>query len=56
MCTSLVPEIGYDKSAAIAKEAYRTGKTVRQVALDQGVLDEKKLNEVLDPTSMTEPH
>ena len=56
MCTSLVPEIGYDKSAAIAKEAYRTGKTVRQVALDQGVLDEKKLNEALDPTSMTEPH
>jgi len=56
MCTSLVPEIGYDKSAAIAKEAYRTGKTVRQVALEQGVLDEKKLNEVLDPTSMTEPH
>ena len=55
MCTSLVPEIGYDKSAAIAKEAYRTGKTVRQVALEQGVLDEKKLNEVLDPTSMTEP-
>ncbi len=56
MCTSLVPEIGYDKSAAIAKEAYRTGKTVRQVALEQGVLEEKKLNEVLDPTSMTEPH
>jgi fumarate hydratase class II len=56
MCTSLVPEIGYDKSAAIAKEAYRTGKTVRQVALDQGVLDAKKLNDVLDPTSMTEPH
>ncbi|MCZ6655412.1 MAG: class II fumarate hydratase, partial [Planctomycetota bacterium] len=56
MCTSLVPEIGYDKSAAIAKEAYRTGKTVRQVALDQGVLDEKKLNDVLDPTSMTESH
>ncbi len=56
MCTSLVPEIGYDKSAAIAKEAYRAGKTVRQVALDQGVLDEKKLNDVLDPTSMTEPH
>ncbi|MCH8880405.1 MAG: class II fumarate hydratase [Planctomycetes bacterium] len=56
MCTSLVPEIGYDKSAAIAKEAYRTGKTVRQVALEQGVLDEKKLNDVLDPTSMTEPH
>ena len=56
MCTSLVPEIGYDKSAAIAKEAYRAGKTVRQVALEQGVLDEKKLNDVLDPTSMTEPH
>ncbi len=56
MCTSLVPQIGYDQAAAIAKEAYRTGKTVRQVALEQGVLDEKKLNEALDPTSMTKPH
>ncbi len=56
MCTSLAPEIGYDKAAAVAKEAFRAGKTVRQVAIEMGVLDEKRLQEVLDPASMTEPH
>ena len=55
MCTSLAPEIGYDQAAAVAKEAFRTGKTVRQVATEQGVLDKKRLNDVLDPSSMTEP-
>ena len=34
MCTSLVPVIGYDKSAALAKEAFRQGKTVRQLAVE----------------------
>ncbi|MBX3366415.1 MAG: class II fumarate hydratase [Phycisphaeraceae bacterium] len=34
MCTSLVPVIGYDKSAALAKNAYAQGKTVRQLALE----------------------
>ena len=56
MCTSLAPEIGYDKAAAVAKEAFRTGKTVRQVAIEMGVLDEERLQKVLDPASMTEPH
>lgn len=56
MCTSLVPHIGYDDSAAIAKEAYKSGKTVRQVASEKGVLPKDKLDEALDPWSMTEPH
>ncbi|MCG3138375.1 MAG: Fumarate hydratase class II [Phycisphaerae bacterium] len=56
MCTSLAPEIGYDRAADIAKEAYKSGRTVREVALAKGVLDAKKLAEVLDPTSMTRPH
>jgi fumarate hydratase class II len=56
MCTSLVPLIGYDQSAAIAKEAYASGKTVRQIALEKGVLDEKKLNDALDALSMTHPN
>jgi len=55
MCTSLAPTIGYDKAAAIAKEAFKTGKTVRQVALAQKVLSEAELNETLDPMSMTKP-
>ena len=53
MCTSLAPVIGYDAAAAIAKEAYATGKTVRQVALEKKALDEAKLKELLDPMSMT---
>ena len=56
MCTSLVPHIGYDDSAAIAKEAFKSGKTVRQVASEKGVLDKEKLDAALDPWSMTEPH
>ncbi len=55
MCTSLAPKIGYDNAAAIAKEAFRTGKTVRQVALEKGVLSEAELNETLDAKRMTEP-
>ncbi len=56
MCTSLVPVIGYDASAALAKKAYATGMTVRQVAIADGVLDEARLAELLDPMSMTHPH
>jgi len=55
MCTSLVPVIGYDKSAALAKQAYAEGKTVRQLALEQRVLPEEELNTLLDPMSMTVP-
>jgi fumarate hydratase class II len=55
MCTSLAPIIGYDKAAAIAKEAYNTGKTVRQVAREQKVMSDAELNKALDPLSMTRP-
>ena len=55
MCTSLAPVIGYDQAAAIAKKAYETGKTVRQVALEQKVVSEEKLKTLLDPGAMTEP-
>ena len=55
MCTGLAPIIGYDKAAAIAKEAYATGKTVRQVAKEMKVLSDEELDKALDPTSMTRP-
>ncbi len=55
MCTALAPEIGYDAAAEIAKEAYRTGKTVRQVALEKKVLPAERLAHLLDPWRMTEP-
>ena len=55
MCTSLVPVIGYDASAKLAYQAYAEGKTVRELALEQNLLDADRLNELLDPRSMTEP-
>ena len=56
MCTSLAPLIGYDKAAEIAYEAYKTGKTVRQIAEENNILDQEKLNTTLDPKSMIEPN
>ncbi len=53
MCTSLVPAIGYDKSAALAKQAYAEGKTVRQLAIEQKVLSKDELDRLLDPAAMT---
>lgn len=55
MCTSLAPEIGYDKAAEVAKGAFTTGQTVREYVLEHGLIDEKRLNELLDARSMTEP-
>ena len=55
MCTSLVPVIGYDASAKLAYEAYETGKTIRELALDKQILDAEQLNQLLDPGSMTKP-
>ena len=47
MGTVLAPEIGYEKAAALVKEAYATGRTVREVA--RGVLPEDRLAELMDP-------
>lgn len=53
MVTALNPYIGYDKAAEIAKEAYRTKRSLREVILEKKIMPEEKLNEVLDPYSMT---
>lgn len=55
MCTSIAPIIGYDKAADIAKESFKSGKTVRQVALDRKLVDPAELNRALDPKRMTQP-
>ncbi|MEO7424416.1 MAG: class II fumarate hydratase [Fibrobacteria bacterium] len=52
MATSLVPKIGYDNAAALAKEAYVTGKTVRQVAQERGILKAEELQSLLDPAKL----
>ena len=54
MVTSLVPRIGYDAAAEIAKESVRTGRTVRELCRERKVLPEAELAEALDPWSQTE--
>ena len=54
MVTSLVPRIGYDQAAAIAKEAFASGRPVREIARERRVLPEDELERVLDPRAMTE--
>ncbi len=53
MCTSLAPVIGYDSAAAIAKEAYEKGRTVREIATGKKTLPQKELDALLDPRAMT---
>jgi fumarate hydratase, class II len=55
LATALAPKIGYDKAAAIAKQAFAEGKTARDVARVTSGLDEKELDEILDARAMTEP-
>jgi fumarate hydratase class II len=52
--TALVPVIGYDKSAEVAKVAFAEGRGVREVALEMGVLPEDELHAALDLRPMTE--
>lgn len=53
--TVLVPYIGYAKAAEIAKTALRTRRSVRDLVLEQGLMDEETLNKIEDPYAMTEP-
>jgi fumarate hydratase class II len=55
MVTSLNPHIGYEKAALLAKEAFKTGKTIRELCREKAILPEATLNEALDPFRMTEP-
>ena len=53
MVTALVPEIGYDRAAALAKQAYAQGRTIREVAREQSGLPEDRLAELLDAAGQT---
>ncbi len=54
LATALNPAIGYDKASKVAKKALADGKTIREVVLDEGYLDEDEVDDVLDPIKMTE--
>jgi fumarate hydratase class II len=55
MVTSLAPKIGYEKAAAFAKEAFDSGKTIRELCRERKVLPDAELDDALDPWKMTEP-
>ena len=55
LATALAPAIGYDRAAEISKEAYRSGRSVREVADEWQVLPATDLERLLDPARMTEP-
>ncbi len=55
MVTSLAPKIGYDQAAEIAKESFKTGKTVREIVRDKKILEEAEAAHALDARRMTEP-
>jgi fumarate hydratase class II len=55
LATALVPLVGYDRAAEIAREAYETGRTVRQVVLEKKVMPEDRIEAILDLRRQTEP-
>lgn len=53
--TALLPHIGYEQSAQLAKEAYSSGRPIREIILEKGIMSEERLNEVMSPMAMTSP-
>ena len=53
--TALCPYIGYAKSAEIAKKSLKTGISVKELVLEEGLLKEEELKEILKPEKMTQP-
>jgi fumarate hydratase class II len=55
ICTALAPVIGYDAAAKIAKEAFGTGRTIREVAQERTDLSDADLERIMNPEDMTKP-
>ena len=53
--TALCPYLGYTKAAEIAKKAVRENRNLRELVLEERLMDEEELDRVLDPYAMTEP-
>ncbi|MFW5787229.1 MAG: aspartate ammonia-lyase [Halanaerobiales bacterium] len=53
--TAINPHVGYEEAARIAKKALETGRPVREIILEEGVLSEQELDRILNPYEMTEP-
>lgn len=53
LATALNPITGYSSASEISKEAYKTGKTVRQVVIEKGILKEEEARRILNPLRLT---
>ena len=56
LATALNPYIGYQKAAGLVKESVATGRSIVELAREQGLMSEEQIREVLDPKRMTDPH
>jgi fumarate hydratase class II len=56
LVTELNEHIGYDKAAAIAKEAWAKGITLKEAAVSLGILNEKDFDHFVVPSKMIAPH
>lgn len=56
LVTALTPAIGYDNAAQVAKKAFEEHKSLREVILEDGLLDEKAFDEAMNYTRMAKPH
>ena len=55
MVTALAPKIGYDNAAKIAKRALKKNTTLREEALNSGLISEKDYDKIIDPIKLTNP-
>ncbi len=53
--TAINPHVGYEVATRVAKEAIQSGRSVREICIETGILSEEELNEILDPKEMTNP-
>ena len=55
MATALCPILGYKKSAEIAKKSLKTGISIKDIIIEEKLLDENKIDEILNPITLTAP-
>jgi fumarate hydratase, class II len=55
LVTALNPILGYERAAALAKEAFQTGKTIRELCIEKKILPEEELAKIIEPRKMIWP-
>lgn len=55
LCTALTSHIGYDKASEVSRVCIESGRTLREVIIEEGILDEETLSSILNPIDMTKP-